>query len=188
MGERHRKLLGIVLVLVAASGTAGCYVATIAGLAESASAGFEEALLGTWESDEDDIELVLTRDEWQSYGVAFRDRAGEQRFTGRLTNIAGMQMFELTLHTGLETSPVLLPVHIVGRLTLKADTLVVELLDYDFFRERIGRASFKLPAVLDDRETVIVTASRTQFRRWLETNAAGAGLFSELATLTRRAN
>jgi hypothetical protein len=38
--------------------------------------------------------------------------------------------------------------------------------------------------VLDERETVLITASRPQLRRWLTANAASP-MFAEILTLTR---
>jgi hypothetical protein len=112
--------------------------------------------------------------------------AGErrQRFTGRLTDVGRSRMFDLTLPAGAEPAPALVPVHILGRLVRRDETLVVELLDYDWFRTRARPGAIALPLLLDERETVLITASRERLRRWLGANASAA-LFSVPRTFTR---
>jgi hypothetical protein len=178
-------MLRVLLVLLVAWSTAGCYVASVAGLADSFAPVFDEALVGRWRSAEDDIGLELARDEWRTYAVTLNDRTGEQRFTGRLVAVAGVHLFDLTIHAGTESDPVLLPVHIIGRVAVSDGTLVVELLDYEWFRNRMKRGGLTLPVAVDDRETVLITASRDRLRRWFTANAGTPGLFSEIFTLQR---
>jgi hypothetical protein len=178
------RVLRLLIVLACASVTSGCYVVSVAGLGDAA-ATFDESLLGRWRNVEDDVDLVLERDEWSTYGVTLRDRTGSQRFTGRLATIGGARYFDLTIHAGTDPGPALLPVHIIGRITLRDGSLLVELLDYDWFRGRLKRGSLTIPALLDARDTVLIAASRAQLARWLSAHASSPALFSEAMTLAR---
>jgi hypothetical protein len=175
----------ILLVLLIASHASGCYVASISGLSDADSAVVIEELAGHWRSEDEEIDLVLSRDEWRSYDVVLQQRGVSHHFTGRVALIGGGHLFELTVHSGVEMTPALLPVHILGRLTLSEGRLVVGLLDYEWLRARMGRKDFRLPVVADERQTLLITAPRAQLRRWLTANGATPGVFSEAMTLTR---
>lgn len=179
------RAIRILLVLLSACLTTGCYVVSVSGLADTASSAFDESLLGQWKSAEDGVELVIARDEWRSYAVTMRDRSGEQRFTARLVTIGNSRYVDLTIQNGLETNPAVLPVHIVGRVSQKDDTLEVELLDYDWFRGRHSRGSLTTPAVVDERDTILLTGTRSQLRKWLAANASSSRIFAEALVLTR---
>lgn len=180
------RLLRALLVVACTVSVSGCYVVTLRGLADTASAEFDESLLGRWDSVEDEIHVLLERDEWHTYAVTWRDRSGEQRFTGRLVTLGGRQFFDVTLHGGTELGPAALPVHVPVRLTRQDTAIVVETLAYDWFRGRVDRGSLVgLTAVLDERETVIVTASDAAWRKWLAGHAGSPMVFEEAMVLTR---
>jgi hypothetical protein len=179
------RALRVLLVLVCACSAAGCYVASLTSLSDAASTTFDEALLGRWNNAEDDSHLELTRDEWSTYAVLYRDSMGEQRWTGRLTPIGTKRFFDITMAAGNESSPVLLPVHIIGRVALQDDRLDVEILSYEWFRGRLRRGTLTTTAVLDDRETILLTAPRDRLRRWLEVNAGVGPLFADAMTFTK---
>lgn len=181
------RALRILLVLLSACATTGCYVVSVSGLADTASSTVDERLLGRWKSAEDEVELVIARDEWRSYAVTMRDRTGEQRFTARLHTIGEVEYFDLTIQNGTETNPALLPIHILGRVKHEDTTLQVELLDYDWFRGRMARGSLTTPAVVDERDTILLTGTRTQLRRWLAANGAAPKFFAEALVLRREA-
>lgn len=179
------RALRVLLVVLSACATTGCYVVSVSGLADTASSTFDESLLGHWTSREDDVDLLVERDEWRTYAITMRDRTGEQHFTGRLAVIGGARYVDLTIQHGTEASPALLPVHIIGRVTHHESTLRIDLLDYDWFRGRVSRGSLTTPAVLDERDSLLLTAPRAQLRRWLAANAATPALFAEVLVLTR---
>ena len=181
------RALRVLLVLLSVCSSSGCYVVSLTGLADTSSAALDESLLGKWRSADDEMELELARDEWRTYDVTLKDHTGEQRFTARLATVGNTRFIDLTVRTGIEPGAALLPVHIIGRLTIKDDELSVALLDYDWFRGRLSRGSLRLPAVIDEREAVVITARQPQFRQWLTTNAATAAMFDDAMVFTREA-
>ncbi len=181
------RTAGLCIVLLCACLSGGCYVASLQGLADETSTVSDDTLVGRWYSVDDDVEVTIAPDEWRTYSVVMRDAAGERKFTARVTTIASRQFFDLTVQNGLESMPALLPVHLIGRFTTKDDALVVELLTYDWFRGRLERGSLTVPAVLDERDTVLVTASRQKLREWLTANATASALFEEAMVLSKNA-
>jgi hypothetical protein len=156
----------------------------MSGVTDESTTVFDDGLVGTWRDPEDGVRIVLAPEGWKTYGVAVAEGERRQRFTGRLTDVGSSRLFELTIPAGSEPDPALVPVHILGRLVRRDDTLVVELLDHDWFRARVRSGAKSLPLILDERETVLVTASRAQLRRWLAANAS-APMFSVPRTLMR---
>jgi hypothetical protein len=179
------RVLRLLLVLICASAASGCYVVSLSGLGEATPQEVDESLLGHWRSAEDEVEVEIARDEWRTFSVTLRGRGDDQRFTGRLSPIGGARVFDLTIHVGTESGPALIPVHVIGRLTRQEDSLVVELPDYEWFSTRHAKGTLGTPAVLDDRETLLLTAPRAQLRRWLAGRMTTPGMFTELMTLTR---
>ena len=180
------RLLCTLLVLACACLSSGCYVANLSGIADASNSVLDEILVGRWQNTEDEVEVVVARDEWQSYAVTWRDRSNEQQFTGRLTAIGGRRFIDLTPRSGTDAGPVLLPVHVTCRLTVTDGALVVEVMNYEWFTRRLGRRQLVgLTAVIDDRGTVLVTSTTAQWRKWLLAHATSTEVFEEAWTLTR---
>lgn len=174
-----------VLVLLCACSSGGCYVVSLHGLADDASTVADEQIAGHWVNPDDGVDVLITQDEWRTYAVAVRDTTGEQQFTARITDVNGRRYFDLTVRAGAELKAALLPVHLLGRFSTKDDTLVVELLAYDWVRGRFDRGSLIVPAVVDERDAVVLTAKRARLREWLAANAASTALFEEAMVLSR---
>lgn len=170
------RALHLLAVVAAAWLTSGCYVLSVHGIADPAAVVFDEALLGQWKSAEGDgdaQELLIERDEWRTYAVTLRDRGGEaQHFTVRLVKIGPAQFFDATIHGGTDPGPVLLPVHVFGRVAVRDGRLEVETPDYDWFNGRLTRGSLTIPALRTERDAILVTAAPRQVRQWLAANAA----------------
>lgn len=175
----------LLVVLVCAWLSGGCYVVSLHGLADDASTVTDDQVAGHWYSADDDVEITIAPDEWRTYSITVHDGSGDQLFTGRVTELAGRKFFDLTVHAGNELEAALLPVHLIGRFGMKDDTLVVELLAYDWFRGRFDRGSLVVPAVLDERDAVLLTAKRSKLREWVAANATSPGAFEEAMVLSR---
>ena len=85
------RVLLVLLVVVCAGSTSGCYVASISGLTDASSTIFDENLLGSWRDAEDEVGLDVTRDEWRTYAIIYRDDTSEYRGTARLTMLGRRQ-------------------------------------------------------------------------------------------------
>ncbi|MGE3842449.1 MAG: hypothetical protein AB7I50_12760 [Vicinamibacterales bacterium] len=175
----------LLFVLLCAWVSSGCYVVSLHGLADDASTVADEQIVGHWENADDGVDVLITADEWRTYAVVVRDTTGEQQFTARVTEIGHRRYLDLTVRAGAELKAALLPVHLLGRFSTKNDTLVVELLAYDWVRGRFDRGSLILPAVLDERDAIVLTAKRSRLREWLAANATSSALFEEAMVLSR---
>lgn len=173
-------------VVLAATIHGGCYVASLSPLCDVATQTFDEALLGRWRSEEDRIELQVDRDGWGSYAVTWRDAAGEQRFTVRVTVIGSNRFFDATVPAGVDPGPALLPVHILGRVGLDGETLTLELVDYDWIAAHGRRGAIDgLAVTFADREVALLLSPSDRLRAWFGRHGATAGLFAEATTLQR---
>lgn len=165
---------------------AGCYVASLSPLCDVSTQAFDEALLGRWRSEEDRIEIQVDRDEWGSYAVTWRDPAGEQHFTVRITVIGSTRLFDATVPLGADPGPALLPVHILGRIGLEGETLTLELVDYDWIVARERRGTIDgLAVAFADREVALLASPPDRLRAWFGRHVAAPGLFAEGTTLRR---
>jgi hypothetical protein len=179
------RLLPLLALLFAAGASTGCYVASVFPFAVTEPTEIDQALLGSWRSADDDVAVTIERDEWRTYQVTVKTRSGEARFTGRLAELSGTRLFDLTVPSGTEPGAGLLAVHIVGRVALRDGTLVVQVLDHEWFRQRLLANALDITALLDERETVLVTAPGAQWRRWLAANVKTAAAFAEPVTFER---
>jgi hypothetical protein len=180
-------VLRVSLVLLCAWASAGCYVASLHGLADTSTSVIDERLLGHWGAADEGIVLEIARDEWRSYALTLTSATGEQRFTGRVFTVGDAQFFDLTIRSGTDVDVGVMPVHLLGRIRLTGETLAVDLLDHAWFSGRIGRGSLTTPAVRDDRDTILLTAPRQPLLRFLLAHASSAAMFDEVLTLTRDA-
>ena len=86
---------------------------------------------------------------------------------------------------GTDLPALTLPVHAVYRLDLKGDELSMSDLNFEVLEKRVREGTATLPAVIDARKNVVITASTADLRRWLTAHAADEGLFDPPTTLTR---
>lgn len=132
------------------------------------SIAWDEGLLGRWRDAEDNVEVTIERGEWRSYRVHYKHPIEEADFTGRLTIIGDAHFLDLMPARGLDYGAVLIPAHLVVRLSCERDTCEVWGLDYDALRAAIkaGRLA-RLPATFDQRQNVVLTGSTDGLRTWL---------------------
>lgn len=181
--QRARRALAVV---AAAALQSGCYVASLSPFCDVSTQTFDEALLGRWRSEEDRIELQVDRDGWGSYAVTWRDAAGEQRFTVRVTVIGSSRLFDATVPAGVDPGPALLPVHILGRVSLDGETLTLELVDYDWIAAHGRRGAIDgLAVTFADRDVALIVSPSDRLRAWFGRHGATPGLFAEVTTLRR---
>jgi hypothetical protein len=148
------------------------------------SVTFDEALLGHWENAEDGTRVTIERGEWRSYKITFVDRTSTRIFQGNLTKAGAATFLDVTEMRGADPGPFLVPVHGIGRIAVKDETLEVSGIDYDWFTRAMARKALgRLSAAVDDRRNAVITATTIELRRWLA--QAPAAAFAAPATFTR---
>jgi hypothetical protein len=176
--------LSALLLAVTAIGAPGCLVVHLSPLYDDRSIEWDDKLLGTWESQEDRVTLVVTRSEWKSYGITWRDAFGEQRFAGHLTRLGQDRFVDVAPEPGVDRGPLLVVAHGSCWIELAGDTLTVAALDFDWLSARSQRAI--LPGhTFDERGNLLLTASTGQLRNWLQRNIARPQLFAPPMTFVR---
>jgi hypothetical protein len=176
-------LRGCILLLAVAS--SGCLVVTLQPAYDDQALIFEEALLGEWENSEDSTRATIERGQWRSYKITFVDRTGTRVFQGNLAKIGASTFLDLTEMRGADPGPLLVPVHTIARLAVKADEVEVALLDYDWFTRAMSRKTLgRLGTAVDDRRNAVITATTGEIKRWLAQTPAAA--FAAPATFTRK--
>jgi hypothetical protein len=155
-------------VVLAAVTSAGCLVLSLHPAYDDKSITFEESLLGSWASSEDQVQATVERGEWRSYRISYTDHSTTRTFQGNLTTIGGMLLLDLTESRGADPGPYLVPVHGLYRVVLKTDTLTAAPLDYGWFTRAMAQKTVGgLIVSFDDRRNGVIASTTADLRRWL---------------------
>ena len=146
---------------------------------------FDPALVGTWAMGDDGLTVTFERGEWHSYHLTLEQRDDKTRLSARLTRVGESTYLDIAPLDGTDLPALALPVHAVYRLDLKGDELSLSDLNFEVLEKRVREGTATLPAVIDARKNVVITASTADLRRWLTAHAADEGLFDPPTTLTR---
>ena len=181
------RVVRVAAVLLLALVGPACLVVSLHPVYEPETIAFEPALLGEWVADEDPVVLTFERAEWHSYHVVYADADKTPvRLSVRLTRVADMLLLDLTPLDGADIGLLQLPVHAVYRATIEDGTLSLAPLNYDWLFDRVREGTAGLPAAIDARTNVIVTAPTAELRKWIAAHAADDGLFAAPVMLHRK--
>jgi hypothetical protein len=171
-------------VLVSAVLSCGCLVLSLHPIYDDRSIAWDESLLGEWRADEDNIDVTVERGEWRSFRIRYKRPADEGEFTAHLSAIGETYYLDLMTLRGQDHGPVLIPGHMLLRLTREDEGWQVSGLDYDRARARATIAAKGGPSsALDQRQYVVLTGPTSELRRWL--GQAGDEEFSAPALFKR---
>lgn len=168
------SLLGLrmCVVLVAAGLSQGCLVVSLHPAYDDETIAWEEGLIGQWRDAEDNVEVTITPGEWRSYRVHYKHPVEEADFTGRLTIIGDSHFLDLMPPRGQDYGAVLVPAHLVVKISRDGNRWQVSALDYDGLRAAIKRGQLSVGlATFDQRQNVVLTSSTTSLRAWLRSLA-----------------
>lgn len=179
------RLAALAGLLASALLSSGCLVVGLHPFYEEDSIDFDEALLGTWQSAEDQSTVSVERGPWRSYRVTLSKPEGEERYTGYLTRVGAVRLLDLMWCTAPGEASLMARVHLPVRVQVLGDVLTLAPLDYGWFRAEMehGRLAALQPA-LDEQDNVLLAASTPALRAWVADH--GAERFDEAARYTRR--
>lgn len=183
----RRRLLVVLFFVLSLATLPGCLVVSLSPIYDEGTIDFDEALLGVWDNEDDRVTLEVTKREWKSYGIVWRDGFGAQEFTGHLTRIGKNRIVDVTPANGVDRGALVIPAHGFCRIALDGDTLSVEPLDYDFLSAPAQR--FLLPtaqSAMDERQNLVLTASTMNLRNWMQRQASRPRVFGPAATFNRK--
>jgi len=171
--------------------SSGCLVLSLQPSYDHESLAWDEALLGVWQNEEDNVTVTVERGEWRSYRVRYTHPVEDAEFTGHLTIVENTRFLDLMPLRGREHGPVLIPAHLVLRLQPDGARWRVSALDYDRLRalgpdrkHPSAAAGFAGPgAAFDERQHLVLTGDTRALRRWLRTRREDD--FTEPATFER---
>jgi len=149
---------------------------------DDTSITFDDGLVGTWKSDDDDTTVEFAQAEWRSYRVTLRTPRESTTATAHLTRVGDVQLLDVMPATGIAIDTLSIAVHVVYRVSREGDVLTVSALDYEAARHALPKG-LGIDAVLDERQNVVLTAGTSELRRWL--GGKGGGMFSAGSPLRR---
>jgi len=165
-----------------------CVTFALHPLYGDADSVFETGLLGAWSSTPDESDrTVLTFEKGQgnSYRVILVgpdcDSSADCIFEFYLMRLNGRLFFD-AVQTRLRVKGqeanvgVVIPSHLIGRLSLTADTLRLDLLDDSWFKEGLKSGNKAIPFEVLDYD-VVLTASTPELQKFVAAHANDNAVF-----------
>ena len=180
---------GLAVALTAAAmSSAGCLVLSLDRYYDDLSIVFDERLLGTWQSDEDDVTITVERSDWRSYRVTYEQTVEKGTLTGYLFRAGDRTFMDLTPARGQDLGSFVVVAHAVLRVDVTGDELRAAPLAYDWFDRALGERSLPaaLGAVRAEREQVLLSAGHTVLEPWLASLSADDPAFGVVTVFRRR--
>ena len=183
-----RRVLGNLAAIVLLLPLSGCLVVSLQPFYDSQTTEFSAGLLGTWDQKDEKASLTIARGAWNAYDFTYVEGAESTRFTAHLTRIGTRLVLDLKTATGVETPTGMVQVHWPFLIDQQGDTLAVQALNYDWFKDRLNQQPLTgLAAAFDGEKNVVITASTTAVRDWLARHIVSAAVWEEPTSFQRRA-
>jgi hypothetical protein len=129
---------------------------------------FDDSLLGTWQSEDDETQLRVSRDQWRSYRIEYVHPIETGVLTGYLTSVGGRLYMNVMPGRGQAYGAFVVPMHATVRVTVGEDRLELTPLAYDAFLDAARSKGVPgLAFVIDQKQNVVVSSSTADLRRWL---------------------
>lgn len=145
---------------------------------------FDDGLVGTWKSDDDDTTVEFASAEWRSYRLTMRTPRSTTTLTAHLTRVVTIDLLDVMPTAGVDLATFAIPVHGLYSISRDGDTLTVAAIDYDAALRALPKG-IGIAAALDERKNVVLTAGTVTLRQWITRRGAGAPVFTAGSTLKR---
>jgi hypothetical protein len=162
----------------------GCLVVTLHPAYDDSSIQFDQGLVGSWKSDDEDTTVQFAQAEWRSYRVTLATPRYTAILSGHLTRVGGMDVLDLMPATGIDLATLSIAVHAIVRVRRDGDALTVSTIDYEIARKGLPKG-FGIAAAIDERQNVVVTAGTSDLRAWLARPGGNGVVFGAASTLRR---
>ncbi|MBZ5502639.1 MAG: hypothetical protein LAN59_10440 [Acidobacteriia bacterium] len=157
LSRRPARLLCAAVMALACTCLTSCVTFALHSLYGDADSVFEPGLLGTWNDPTDEsnrIKLIFEKGQGSSYKATFIDPDSKPPdgliFEVHLVKINGQLFFD-AVQTGVRAKGqevdmgIVIPSHLIGRLSLTADTLRLDLLDDSWFKQSLKSGKSAIP-------------------------------------------
>ena len=180
--------LRAVLLTAALLTTPGCLVVSLHPAYDEDALAWDPALVGVWQSLDDETSIEIEQDEWRSYRIRYKHPIEAGELTGYLTEIGEARYLDVMPARGTDRGAFVVPVHAVARIRLADNRLEVTPLSYDWFldRARKGTNITGLAVSLDQKQNALLTSTTPVLQRWLKAQGAGGPAFGATTTFLKK--
>jgi hypothetical protein len=174
------------LVALILATTPGCLVVSLHPLYDPDALAWEPALIGTWQSTDDETVIEIAQDEWRSYRIRYRHPIEEGELTGYLTSVGNERFLDVMPVRGTDRGVFVLPVHAAARVRLTAGRLEMTPLSYDWFLDRAKKGIGALGVTIDQKQNAVILSATSVLRQWVEAQPKDGGMFGATTTFVRK--
>jgi hypothetical protein len=184
VGSMRRALLVAAVMATAPA----CLVVSLHPIYDPDALVWDPALVGTWQSTDDETTIEIEQDEWRSYRIQYRYPIETGELTGYLTTIGEEHFLDVMPVRGTDRGAFVLPVHAVARVRIAGGRLELTPLSYDWFLDRAkkGNAIGKLGVTIDQKQNVVLVSPAAAVRQWLAGQAKDAEMFGPTTVFIRK--
>lgn len=181
-------VLRLTLVALLVATAPACLVVSLQPLYDEDSLAWDPALLGTWQSADDETLLEIEQDEWRSYRIRYRHPIEAGELTGYLTTVGDDRFLDVMPVRGTDRGVFVLPVHAVARVRVADGRLELTPLSYDWFLDRARQATSvgTLSVTIDQKQNVVIVSAPALLRPWLAAQPKDGGMFGATTTFVRK--
>ena len=178
-----------ILAVCLAVAAPGCIVVSLQPYYRDTALTFEPRLIGLWHDADDNVTVTIGRGEWNAYRIEYAHPIEKGVLTGRLFTVGRATYLDLMPASGQDFGSFLMPIHVVLRVTIQPDAVVVAPLQYDWFDSGLRRGTLPgtLGAARAERGQVVLTANQRVLEGWLASRPADDPAFGPETTFTRDA-
>jgi hypothetical protein len=183
-----RNSLRAALITLLAMTAPACLVVSLQPFYEADALTWDPALVGTWQSTDDETILDIEEDEWRSYRIQYRHPIETGELTGYLSTVDGERFLDVMPVRGTDRGVFVLPVHAVARLRVAEGRLELTPLSYDWFldRARKGAPIGKLSVTIDQKQNAVIVSPPLLLRQWLQAQPKDGEMFGATTTFVRK--
>jgi hypothetical protein len=176
------------LVAVVMATAPACLVVSLHPVYDADALVWDPALVGIWQSTDDETTIEIEQDEWRSYRIQYRYPIETGELTGYLTTIGEERFLDVMPLRGIDRGAFVLPIHVVARVRLAEGRLELTPLSYDWFFDRAkkGAAIGKLHVTIDQKQNVVLVSPATVVRQWLEAQTKDGEMFGPTTVFIRK--
>jgi hypothetical protein len=176
------------LVLWILAAAPACLVVSLQPVYDEEAITWDPALLGTWQSQDDETVLRIEQDEWRSYRIHYQHPIESGDLTGYLTSVGDELYMDVMPARGEDRGAFVVPVHAAIRVRTSNGRLELTPLSYDWFLDRTAKGAPVpgLSVTLDQKQNTLITSASAALRRWLAQQPRDGPMFGGTTVFVRR--
>jgi hypothetical protein len=184
----YGSMTRVLLVVLLAATAPACLVVSLQPVYDPDALVWDPALVGTWQSTDDETTLEIEQDEWRSYRIQYRHPIEAGELTGYLAAVGDERFMDVMPVRGTDRGAFVLPLHAVARVRLAEGRLELTPLSYDWFLDRAkeGNAIGKLSVTIDHKQNIVLVSPPAAVRQWLAGQAKDGEMFGPATVFVKK--